>query len=590
MSDQRFSGGDNLTPGSMEYYAHRAMMSNELSGGNGAYRISNAGLASSGPSFGPFQYDVGANAHGRELLEDIASSARDAAGRPLLSAADIQQVRDHLYKPFNEFTPQDREAYERLKPKLDAALGSAQGVAAVNADYVPQLEAKVKHVNDVVAGIPNAQNKAFVDGSPLAKMIVLDTANQYGGKVNDGLKEFMGKTKDDPAMSMPGRKPPATIKVEGDFGLEDMIRYKLDTQYGQTDAGAKDVLRRVSNLVDAVGVDTVKASLSEEDRAFLETGLKDYLKEHGRDPKILDAKELRALNELAGRSVDHASPAHARTATSQVLHEGSSGRDVTQLQHDLAGLGMAAGAQAGHYDATTKAAVEAFQRTHGLTQDGKAGPKTLEALKNEIGQTQRELGEMGYKGNGKALVADGAYGPATADALRSFQREHGIPESGVADEATRSAVHAAAQTHAPARPPQPSPRLDSPDHPGNGLYKEALSHVHDIDAWLGRTPDERSANLAGGLAVQARADGLQRIDTVALSDDGSRLWAVEQPRGRTDHLFDKQTSVPTSTANVPLEQSSQQWPQAEEQAQARAAAQTQTQSQQHQPTQVPMSP
>ncbi|MDF4002798.1 peptidoglycan-binding protein [Luteibacter sp. PPL552] len=590
MSDQRFSGGDNLTPGSMEYYAHRAMMSNELSGGNGAYRISNAGLASSGPSFGPFQYDVGANAHGRELLEDIASAARDTLGRPLLSAADIQQVRDHLYKPFNEFTPQDREAYGRLKPRLDAALGSVQGVAAVNADYFPQLEAKVKHVNDVVAGIPNADNRAFVEGSPLAKMIVLDTANQYGGKVNDGLKAFMGKTKDDPAMPMPGRKPPATIKVEGDFGLEDMIRYKLETQYGQTDAGAKDVLRRVSNLVDAVGVDTVRSSLSKEDRAFLETGLKDHLKEHGRDPKILDAKELRALNELAGRSVDHASPAHAQAAASQVLHEGNTGRDVTHLQHNLAGLGLAAGVQAGHYDATTRAAVAEFQRTHGLTEDGKAGPKTQEALKNEIGQVQKELDALGHKGNGKPLVADGAYGAATADALRSFQREHGIPESGVADEATLSSVHAAARMHAGPPQPTPTPRLDSPDHPGNGLYKEALSHVHDIDARLGRTPDERSANLACGLAVQARADGLQRIDTVALSDDGSRLWAVEQPNGRTDHLFDKQTSVPTSVANVPLEQSSQQWPQVVEQAQARTAAQTHTQQQQPQPSLVPGAP
>lgn len=588
MSDKRFTGGDNLTPGTMEYYFHRSLMNSELSGGMGAYQISDAKRAASGPSFGPLQYDLGSgNARARELFEDIATSARGADGNLLISANELRDIKSHLYKPSGQFNAADREVYERLKPKMDQALGSDQGRAAIDADYPPALTDKMNDLNAKVDAIPNERNKAFVSGNPVAKLMIMDTANQYGPAVNNGLKEFMGKTKDDPAMTMPGRTPRSTIKVEGEFGLEDMIRYKLETAYAQNDGGAKDTLRRVSNLIDAVGVDKVKESLSEEDRKFLDTGLKDYLKEHGRDPKILNSPDLRALNEVVGHTVGRASPAHAGT---QVLHEGSSGHDVTKLQNNLAGIGLVAGTQAGQYDATTKAAVEDFQRSHGLTADGKAGPKTQEALKNDISETQKELSGLGYKGNGRPLTADGAYGPATADALKSFQRDRGLPESGVADQATRSAIHAAVQAHAPARQPQPSPRLDSPDHPGNGLYKEALSHVHDIDARLGRTPDERSANLAGGLAVQARADGLQRIDTVALSDDGSRLWAVEQPRGRTDHLFDKQTSVPTSMANVPLEQSSRQWPQAEEQAQARTAAQTQTQSQQQQPPQVPMSP
>jgi peptidoglycan hydrolase-like protein with peptidoglycan-binding domain len=590
MSDLRFSAGDGLAPGSMEYYAHRAMMNNELSGGIGAYELGNAKLAASGPSFGPFQYDVGANAHGRELLENIATSAKDANNRPIMSAADVQLARDHIYKPFKDFTPQDQQAYDQLKPKLDAALASSQGIAAANADYLPRLQDKVAHVNEVVGAIPNAQNKAFVEGSPLAKMIILDTGNQYGGAVNDGLKEFMGKTKDDPAMNMPGRKPAATIKVEGEFGLEEMIRYKLETQYGQTDKGAKDVLRRVSNLVDAVGVDTVKASLSEEDRKFLDTGLKDYLKEHGRDTNILDAKELGALAQLSGHTVDRTvpqQPAHgnAHGASSAVLHEGSSGRDVTALQHNLAGLGLSSGATAGQYDATTKASVEAIQRAHGLTVDGKAGPNTRDAIKSDLTEMQAALHDLGYKGNGRELVADGAYGPASADALRAFQREHGMEASGLADEATRTAVRTAAeQARAPAQPttPQSNPTLASPDHEGHSLYTQARQHVHALDTQLGRTPDTYSDNLAAGLAVQARADGLQRIDAVALSTNGDRLWAVEQPGGRSDHLFDRQTSVSTNMATVPLEQSSQQWAQASEQARVQTEAQSQARAQSQQ--------
>jgi hypothetical protein len=67
------------------------------------------------------------------------------------------------------------------------------------------------------------------------------------------------------------------------------------------------------------------------------------------------------------------------------------------------------------------------------------------------------------------------------------------------------------------------------------------------------------------LTVQARADGLQRIDQIALATDGSRLWAVQTPPGRTDHLFDQRTSVPTAEAHTPMDQSGAQWPQAMQQ-------------------------
>jgi len=56
------------------------------------------------------------------------------------------------------------------------------------------------------------------------------------------------------------------------------------------------------------------------------------------------------------------------------LKEGSKGREVVGLQM---ALGIAAD---GHFGAGTKAAVEEFQRKHGLTVDGIAGPQTLTAI------------------------------------------------------------------------------------------------------------------------------------------------------------------------------------------------------------------
>lgn len=195
MSNGTFTGGNSLEPGTMQYYTHRAMMRNELMGGHGAYEISNAQKASSGPSFGPFQYDIGGNQHGRQLLESIAGQAKDAQGNLIISSEDLGSIRQHLYKPFKDFTTEDKHVYEGMKPKLDQALGSAAGMQAINQDYLPALDAKVKAMNDIAAGVQNEANRNFLQDNPAAKLIVLDTANQYGPAVNNGLKTLLNMSK-----------------------------------------------------------------------------------------------------------------------------------------------------------------------------------------------------------------------------------------------------------------------------------------------------------------------------------------------------------------------------------------------------------
>ncbi|UPG93878.1 T6SS phospholipase effector Tle1-like catalytic domain-containing protein [Luteibacter aegosomatissinici] len=135
-------------------------------------------------------------------------------------------------------------------------------------------------------------------------------------------------------------------------------------------------------------------------------------------------------------------------------------------------------------------------------------------------------------------------------------------------------------------PPAKPTRLDDKSHPDHELFKQARAHVANLDKTLGRTPDQYTDNLASALTVQARKDGLSRIDQIALSDDGSRLWAVQTPPGRKDHLFDLQTKVPTNEATTPMEQSAAQWPAAMQQFQVleqdKAIAQQQTLERQQQ--------
>ncbi|MGN0305241.1 MAG: glycoside hydrolase family protein [Lachnospiraceae bacterium] len=65
---------------------------------------------------------------------------------------------------------------------------------------------------------------------------------------------------------------------------------------------------------------------------------------------------------------------------SGILKEGSKGEEVRQLQQKLAIIGYAPGPADGSFGAKTKAAVMAFQKDAGLTQDGIVGEKTLAAL------------------------------------------------------------------------------------------------------------------------------------------------------------------------------------------------------------------
>jgi len=98
-------------------------------------------------------------------------------------------------------------------------------------------------------------------------------------------------------------------------------------------------------------------------------------------------------------------------------------------------------------------------------------------------------------------------------------------------------------------------RMDSPGHPGNLLFQDALRGVEAQDLRVGRTPDQHSGQLAGSLAAEMHANGGTRIDSVLMSSDASRTFGVQGQPNDPAHL---RVSVATTEAmQVPLEQSSE---------------------------------
>lgn len=140
-------------------------------------------------------------------------------------------------------------------------------------------------------------------------------------------------------------------------------------------------------------------------------------------------------------------------------HIGALNRDQTlELQTLLNGLGYDAGAADGLFGSNTRRAVRAFQSETGQAADGFPTRQVLDAVRVRAGvapeppaAAPQGLGRSGIR-ELQALLnrlghdagrADGRIGPATRDAIRAFERGHGMEVRGRATDHVLAAARAA---------------------------------------------------------------------------------------------------------------------------------------------------
>jgi peptidoglycan hydrolase-like protein with peptidoglycan-binding domain len=164
-----------------------------------------------------------------------------------------------------------------------------------------------------------------------------------------------------------------------------------------------------------------------------------------------------------------------------------------------------------------------------------------------VHELQANLAKLGYTdGDGKPLKADGDFGLDTRHAVERFQHDHHLKVDGIAGLKTLEALD-----HVQAK--NVTPNLADLKNPDHALYEQALVGVHKLDANLGRKPDQQSDQLAASLVVAAKRDGMTKIDNVVLSEDSSRVFAVQ---GKLDSPLRKIAHVQTAEAvNTPIAQS-----------------------------------
>lgn len=168
------------------------------------------------------------------------------------------------------------------------------------------------------------------------------------------------------------------------------------------------------------------------------------------------------------------------TVSAETLTVGMSGSEVTSLQNDLVAAGYLARTVDGDYGSTTKEAVALFQKAKGLPVTGKADDSTRAAIERAAGQGYRPGGGVVYaEGNRGSMISDmqvrlqaagylkggidGVYGDDTTRAVRNFQKDRGIPVSGVIDEMTYAALRNVDGSSAPAPAPSSSSEETSAD-------------------------------------------------------------------------------------------------------------------------------
>lgn len=118
--------------------------------------------------------------------------------------------------------------------------------------------------------------------------------------------------------------------------------------------------------------------------------------------------------------------------------------------------------------------------------------------------------------HGIACSADGVFGPATSEAVKSFQKANNLPVTGEVDKKTWAALRTAPDPVEPVLPYEPSELA-------LGLVRHCYAHIGDIYVWGGNGQTEISAGW------------IRRMDTSETNAQRSiRFWEKQKAAGMTD--------------------------------------------------------
>lgn len=231
----------------------------------------------------------------------------------------------------------------------------------------------------------------------------------------------------------------------------------------------------------------------------------------------------------------------------QPIRHGSTGSAVAEIRGMLASIGLLDNtdvSRADVFDEATELAVRHFQQRRGISVDGMVGAETYAALTgahwrlgdrvlahqsgplqggDDVTNLQTQLIELGYH----LVRADGLFGPLTAKALRSFQRDYGLVPDGICGPATLRALRQLARRVVGGRPQLLRDLVAVADSGPSLLGKRIV-----LDA--GHGGEDRGVTAGGVTEADLVWDLASRLEG-RLSALGVQTWSTRGPNnGATD--------------------------------------------------------
>jgi hypothetical protein len=221
---------------------------NEINGrAYSAYKLSWAKTTTSGWSYGWLQFDLGGPLEiGKTTFLSILKNAKDTNGTLIIPKAQVDGLYEAAQVKGGQNLTDVDQSGKTQRELIDAALGSAYGIDAIDKATSKHLDNLIKYADSVIKQVSTAADKQFFQNNPdcnLGRLWLCDIHNQgftsrpqMVGFLNGG-KWVDGFTKD------------------GDLTFDDILgmHFRERQHNGGTKNIPWDTFRRITTLVDKAG-------------------------------------------------------------------------------------------------------------------------------------------------------------------------------------------------------------------------------------------------------------------------------------------------------------------------------------------------
>jgi peptidoglycan hydrolase-like protein with peptidoglycan-binding domain len=216
---------------------------------------------------------------------------------------------------------------------------------------------------------------------------------------------------------------------------------------GSSSSTSADAVKRAQGQLKELGI--YSGEITGKVGSKTTAAIKEFQRRNGLTADgVLGSSTIARLDEVAG---------------SGSSSSGVSSDTIKDVQAKLGNMGIYSGEVTGNLGSKTTAAIKEFQKRYNLTQDGIPGPATVTKLNQVYSNTSTVKvsssgAGLGIGSSGTAVATlqqnltalgyywaeiTGNFGAKTQEAVERFQKAYGLPQDGVAGEATLSAIKTA---------------------------------------------------------------------------------------------------------------------------------------------------